>query len=255
MIFYFSGTGNSYATARFLSDNLSESIIDIAQASQKNEVEYYLRENEKLGFVFPIYAWAPPKAVIEFINRLDLHWEKQPYTFGVCTCGGGAGNGMEVLEDALGKKGLILNSGYSVIMPDNYVVMFKVDSLAKQAEILEKAQETMGRILSALEQEKQGFFRVKKGKAAALLTLAVNPAFRRFGTKTKPFYATEDCIGCGICSKVCTDHCIQLKDGIPRWIKEKCNMCLACINRCPEGAIQYGKKTKDKGQYVHPCWK
>ncbi|WMI80834.1 EFR1 family ferrodoxin [Anaerotignum sp. MB30-C6] len=255
MIFYFSGTGNSYATAQFLSDKLGEPIVDIAQATQRNETEYFLGENEKLGFVFPIYAWAPPKAVVDFVKRLNLHSEEQPYTFGVCTCGGSAGNAMDVLEDALKKKGIALDSGFSVVMPDNYIVMFKVKPLAKQEEILEEANETMERIAWAIEQEKRDFFRVKRGKGAAFLTTVIYPLFLRGGTKTKPFHVTSDCISCGLCEKVCTDGCIQMYKGVPRWMKEKCNMCLACANRCPKEAIQYGKRTKEKGRYIHPCWK
>lgn len=255
MIFYFSGTGNSYATARFLSEKLGETLIDITQAVEKNETEYSLEENEKLGFVFPVYAWAPPKAVLDFVKKLVLHWEKQPYTFGVCTCGGAAGNAIDVLEDALTKKGLVLASGYSVIMPNNYFVTPGVNFQEKQEEILHRARETWERILEALQQQKQGFFRVKKGKAAGFLTAAISPAFQCFATLTKPFYVTQDCIACGLCERICTAHCIELKDGTPSWTKDRCNMCLACFNRCPQGAIQYGKKTKEKGQYVNPCWK
>jgi len=148
-----------------------------------------------------------------------------------------------------------MDSGYSVIMPDNYVVVYKVKSLAKQAEVLQKAQETTERILWAIQQQKRGFFRVKKGKLGSFLALTINPIFQKHGTKTKYFNVTSDCIGCGICEKVCTDACIQLKEGTPVWTKEQCNMCMACVNRCPKGAIEYGKMTKGKGRYIHPCWK
>ncbi|WP_313528204.1 EFR1 family ferrodoxin [Anaerotignum sp.] len=255
MIFYFSGTGNSYATAHFLSDKLEESLVDIAQAIKENETEYFLKDDEKLGFVFPIYAWSPPKVVVDFINELTIHSKEQPYTFGVCTCGQSAGNAMDILEDALRKKDFVLDSGFSVIMPDNYIVMFRVDSLAKQAQTLHHAQETWKRILWAIKQEKRGFFRVKRGKLGGLLTKVVSPSFQRHATKTKPFHVTRACIGCGLCQNICTDGCIELKRGIPVWTKDSCNMCLACINRCPQNAIEYGKKTKDKGRYIHPCWK
>ena len=29
-------------------------------------------------------------------------------------------------------------------------------------------------------------------------------------------------------------------------------MCLGCLHRCPEFAIQYGKNTKKHGQYMNP---
>ncbi|MFQ7798375.1 MAG: 4Fe-4S binding protein [Coprobacillus cateniformis] len=31
-----------------------------------------------------------------------------------------------------------------------------------------------------------------------------------------------------------------------------CTHCMACISRCPKGAIEYGKKTKDRIRYVCP---
>ncbi|MBS1315119.1 MAG: hypothetical protein HP045_01215 [Anaerotignum sp.] len=31
-------------------------------------------------------------------------------------------------------------------------------------------------------------------------------------------------------------------------------MCMACVNRCPQTAIQYGKSTTKRGRYVHPIY-
>ena len=36
--------------------------------------------------------------------------------------------------------------------------------------------------------------------------------------------------------------------------EEKCSGC-GCINRCPVSAIQYGKRTVDRGRYVNPVLK
>lgn len=60
------------------------------------------------------------------------------------------------------------------------------------------------------------------------------------------------CTGCGMCARSCPEAAIELVDGKPVWKKEKCAQCLACINRCPARAIQYGEKTKKQGRYVHP---
>ena len=48
--------------------------------------------------------------------------------------------------------------------------------------------------------------------------------------------------------------CIEMIAGRPVWTEDQCNMCLACINRCPAKAIQYGKKTEKRGRYVHPIY-
>ena len=67
MIYYFSGTGNSYAAAKKLAAGLGEDLMDIAVAVQEGNYEHTLTEGERLGFVFPVYAWAPPKVVTEFV--------------------------------------------------------------------------------------------------------------------------------------------------------------------------------------------
>ena len=53
MIYYFSGTGNSYAAAKFLAEGLGEDLMDIAAAVREGNYEHKLEEGEKLGFVFP----------------------------------------------------------------------------------------------------------------------------------------------------------------------------------------------------------
>ena len=59
MIFYFSGTGNSRWAAEVLADRFSDKAVFIPEA-MKNDDKYRLEDGEKLGFVFPVYAWACP---------------------------------------------------------------------------------------------------------------------------------------------------------------------------------------------------
>ncbi len=255
MIYYFSATGNSYAAAKFLAENLGEGLMDMAKATQEGNYAYTLQKGEKLGFVFPVYAWGPPKAVTEFVKNLELYYSGDPYIFAVCTCGSSAGRTMDLFENAMEENGLALDSGFSVIMPDNCITLFEAETPEKSAEKLLKAEETLKHILRAIKLNWSDFFRVKRGRGGALLTTFVNPAFRFGGMKTKPFYATDACIGCGLCERICTSQCIELVEGKPVWTADSCNMCLACINRCPATAIQYGKKTVKRGRYVHPIYR
>lgn len=132
-------------------------------------------------------------------------------------------------------------------------VLFDAGTKAEQYALLEKADRTLDNILRAIRLNWSNFFRVKKGRGAGVLSKIVNPAFRR-GLKTKPFYVTEDCSHCGLCERVCTSGCIRLTAGIPVWTEKHCNMCMACVNRCPQTAIQYGKSTTKRGRYVHPIY-
>lgn len=76
----------------------------------------------------------------------------------------------------------------------------------------------------------------------------INPLFNLGARRTKPFYAGNDCNGCGICKEICVTANIKIVDGKPKW-SSHCTQCLGCINRCPQKAIQFGNKTERKGRY------
>jgi ferredoxin len=248
MIFYFSGTGNSLYVAKNIAEYNHEKLIAISKAIRDDNT-YQLADNEVIGFVFPIYAWGPPKIVLEFIEKLKIGNYRKNYVFCVVTCGGAAGNAMKVMSACLSKKGIPINGGFSVIMPNNYILMGDVDSKEKEKEKLSLAEETLQYINYAIEQRTHEF-RVKKGRFACLLTGLINPMFNRHAIDPKKFYVNDQCNGCGLCEKVCNCSNIKVKQS-PHW-GQNCAQCLACIHYCPVKAIQYGKGTEKKGRYTNP---
>lgn len=81
MIFYFSGTGNSEWIANQLSKGQNEDLVFIPEALKNEALEFDLQKDEKIGFVFPIYSWAPPEIVLRFINRISLKEYQNQYLF------------------------------------------------------------------------------------------------------------------------------------------------------------------------------
>ena len=110
MIFYFSGTGNSAWVARQLAKGQNEELLSIAMEIDRNKA-YKLKEGEKVGFVFPVYAWGPPKIVLRFIHQLKL--DKPGYLFFVCTCGDDTGRTAQIFSSAVTRKGWQCVAGYS----------------------------------------------------------------------------------------------------------------------------------------------
>ncbi len=53
------------------------------------------------------------------------------------------------------------------------------------------------------------------------------------------FRTDENCIGCGICAKVCPVSNIKIENKRPVWLHH-CQNCLACYNWCPVKAIKGG---------------
>lgn len=250
MIFYFTGTGNSLYAANSIAESQGDRLISIAKEMEQNKdlYDFELKENELVGFVYPVYAWAPPKMVLEFIRKLKITGD--PYIFSLCTCGDEEGQTTKVLRKALASKGLPLDSAFGLRMPNNYILGFDIDSKAVETEKLETAEKKLIEINQIIKKRQKSIDLTIPGSFPAMKTAIVNPMFNRFALNTKKFYADDKCTGCGICEKICPVHTIQV-DGKPVWGKN-CTQCLGCINRCPVHAIQSGKGTASKGRYYYP---
>ncbi len=249
MIFYFSGTGNSFYTAQKLHESEGGELIDISDALNKKRFKYQVTEDEKIGFVFPVYFYGLPTIVSEFISQLTIESDATPFIYTVITCGGSIGNADKMLAKQLKQRNLQLNSAFSIKMPSNYVMMHDVPDKEKQNLTLGSAEKQIENIAGLLEVNKKGDFVFDRG-----LAILTPIAYKLYGIrrKTKNFYITDACTSCGLCEEICPSEAIQLTSGKPEWIKEKCSHCTACINRCTTKAIQYGNSTKKRGRYVNP---
>lgn len=252
MIFYFTGTGNSLQAAKNIAEYSCEKLISIAKEmnNQAGTCEYVLGENEIIGFVFPVYAWSAPEMVLQFIKKLKFTNYNNNYVFAAATCGDNIGNTMKVIDRHLKEKGFGLNSGFSVRMPNNYIIGFDVDSKELEKEKLLAAEGTLRNINKLINERKNGVFLIEKGPVPFILTSVINPLFNSKGINTRKFYVKDSCNRCGLCEKVCNTKTIKV-DKKPEWRKQ-CSQCLACIHICPVRAIQYGRGTEKKGRYKNP---
>ena len=236
MIFYFSGTGNS----RWVAEKIAQLTCDTAQDIIKIASTPDISKEKQIGFVFPVYAWGAPQPMTDFVSKLG---KTSAFTFAVCTCGDEAGLALKKLA-----KKYPLNSSYSLVMPNNYIIGADVDAPQIAQAKIEKAGSEIDKLCEEINQ-KASVYRVKEGTLAALKSSLVNFGFNRFARSTKSFYATDHCNGCGLCASDCPAGTITLKDGKPCW-GEECFQCLRCINACPQKAIQYGKSTETRGRYT-----
>jgi len=251
MIFYFTGTGNSLYAAAKIAEAQGDRTYSIAglMDQQKEVYHYDLKENELLGFVFPVYAWGPPRIVLDFINKLYI--TGNPYVFSLSTCADEEGYATRILRKALAAKGLSLSSAFTLRMPNNYFLgSFDVDTKEQEAEKLKTAELMLAEINTTIGQRKNNVHLTIQGRHAALKTTFMNRLFNQFARNTKNFSADDTCTSCGLCEKICPVHTIKVVEK-PVWGKA-CTQCQACLNRCPVHAIQYGKSTVKKGRYYHP---
>jgi len=217
MIFYFSGCGNSKHVAETIAAGLNDTLTFIPKAAREGRYGYTLAEGERLGFVFPVYSWAPPKLVLDFIGKMRLA-AKPAYLYFACTMGDECGLTEKVFRKAIEAKGWALSACFSLQMPETYIGMpgFKLDTDENAKRKIEAADKAMKEYIPKL-QNKESFSKMTVGH-------------------------------CGKCVNVCPLQNITLENGKPTW-HGNCTICMACYHHCPVNAIQYGKATKGKGQY------
>lgn len=254
MIFYFTGTGNSLWVAEALGKALKEPLVAIA-----NELKTYPKElihplwaKEKILFVYPVHSWGPAVPMMQFISRLKLLGYEGHSVYSVCTCGDECGYSGSMLQEALRKKRVRLSGSYSVIMPNNYILMpgFDVDTKEVEQRKLQDAPSRISAIVEAIQKE-QNVNLYNIGTMPWLKSRVVYPLFANFAVGSNSFRVTDACISCGLCERVCPTGTITLTEGRPVW-SNTCVQCVACIHRCPVRAIEYGRGTVKKGRYHHP---
>ena len=148
-------------------------------------------------------------------------------------------------------RSLELDSGFSIRMPNNYIIGADVDSKDVEKEKLRIAELKCREIDAVLTARQSGAFHLIPGRMPGFKSSVANPLFNRYGRDTKHFSVTEDCNECGLCEEICPVHSITV-NGKPHWGKT-CTQCLGCLHRCPVAAIQLGKSSHKKGRYLHPC--
>ena len=247
-IYYFSGTGNSLKVAQDLVEKLEDTELrPIAKIWKEKNLE---STSENTGFIFPLYYSGLPKIVHDFIDKLDIGRTK--YFFSVVTSAGDINEQpLQQLDKLLKKKSKKLNAGFYVSMPNNYIIGFDIHSKEHQKEFFKNSANQISIILEKVNKQEdnlsQEFFQKDVTRSAKF-----NKNFRdSVNESDKAFHVNENCNNCGICEKICPVNNIILINGIPEW-QHKCQQCLACINFCPEKAIQYGNQTQKTQRYHHP---
>ena len=207
-----------------------------------------LKSDSPWIIVVPTYAWRIPRIVHEWLIKTELHGNKDIYF--VMTCGGFNGDSAKYLKKLCLDKGMNYKGCTSIIMPENYIALFKTPDKHEALEIIEQAQQS---ILNTIEyiRSNLSFPEPEITFKDKLNSSFINEIFYPMFVHSKKFHVTKDCISCGKCENLCPLGNIKLQNKKPNW-GEHCTHCMSCICRCPKEAIEYGKHSKDMARYTCP---
>ena len=244
MVFYFTGTGNSGYAARRIAEGLGEPLLclnDRIKAGGTAPVE----AGERLVIVTPTYAWRIPRIVEDWLLHTELTGAKRAWF--VMTCGSEIGDADRYNRRLCQAKGLVCMGTAQIVMPENFIAMFNAPTVEEARRIVAKAEPFIDRAIAAIRAGHM-FSPPRKKLYDRIASSAVNPVFYPLFVKANPFTASDVCIGCGKCEKLCPLNNITLQNARPVW-GTNCTQCMACICYCPTRAIEYGKKSAGKPRY------
>ena len=250
MIFYFSATGNSKYVANRLARALDSEIVSIVDCLKNGRLSFEIQTDERVGFVFPTYAWGLPSVAQEFMQRMELHTNGSAYFYFVATFGPTPGTiGYTANQQLYARTGRKFDARFGVKMPDTWTPMFDLSDKEKVQQINDRAEPQIDRIIQRARHYTGGNY--LKSRVPRFL-IPIFEKYYDYMRKTSHFTVESSCIGCGLCEQNCPADAIRLENGTPVWTTDRCAMCLGCLHRCPHFAIQYGKNTQKHGQYLNP---
>jgi Pyruvate/2-oxoacid:ferredoxin oxidoreductase delta subunit/flavodoxin len=275
-VYYFSGTGNSLAVAKDISEGVHGTLVPIATAVKNRKLATHAKN---IGLVFPAYMaqlHGVPLIVERFIKELRNIDSK--YIFAVCTCGGYEDyNGLPTLKNlsrlvrSLGGR---ISAQYSIRLPMNTLDYSHIPLPINQDrdKMFSKCDIKVKEICQTVNRLRKSRYRTSKTILNWVMTplyLLLRPVYYKELRKNakepksslfkycelmpltdKSIFADDKCKGCATCAKVCPVGNIAMLEARPTW-QHHCEICLACAEWCPNHAIHHSSRVEGK-TYRHP---
>lgn len=230
-IYYFSGTGNSLRAAIVIAQTLDNTEI-ISMRCDPSVVP--AADSDIIGFVFPVYHWTICEAVQNFISALQIN--PNAYIFAVSTPSFINGFSFEILDKLMNEKGAGLQYAKRLFSVANLCIVYPPFPSPK---LRVPATERKLMKISGMIGKRATNTYAKAGWLTRLIYPKVMPKYQAIQAEVdKGFSISNDCISCGICSRVCPKKNIIMENSRPVFL-HNCSCCMACISFCPKKAIKY----------------
>ena len=122
MVLYFTGTGNSRYLARRIAKGLDMPLYDLNTCIKAGDTAP-VQTGQDVVLVTPTYAWRIPRVVSQWLGKTALTGAERIWF--VMDCGSEIGNAAKYNRQLAAQKHLRYMGTAQIIMPENYIAMFK----------------------------------------------------------------------------------------------------------------------------------
>lgn len=255
VIFYFSGTGNTWWVADKIkkqldANNINADTVSIEKTDSK-KADWWIKTADLIFFGWPVYDCDLPEPMKNFIDNLKpVEKGKHIHTF--CTQMGFSGDGAWNYHKHFQKKGLIIDSTQHYVMPSNLSHLGGIfgtpENEARIKEIIADCEKQVEKNMHELLIGKAKI----KGKYSFLLGALFRLPYRFLYKRYQKQVGVDKnrCNSCGLCAALCPSDNIIMSE-YPEF-EGKCSLCMRCYAICPETAITVNGKSRDTAKTVKP---
>ena len=234
---YFSATGNTARAVRLVGGQLEKAGHGVAYFPVKGDSAPPSDIPGLTVVAFPIWSWAAPHFVLNYVRRLPRAKEARAAV--LSTCGGFGAQGVEEVVRLLRRRGYRVVCSGEATYPDNWTLAMSPPAGEEMNKQLETGAALVRKFADDLLSGSPTLFHCAFGHKVWSWPIAM--LFRLFGRRVmgKAFAADAQCTSCGLCAKACPAGAIRMEGSpaLPRW-NSGCAACFRCINLCPARSIQ-----------------
>lgn len=248
VIFYFSGTGNTWWATEALAAELQARGIEThsrcIEQLMPGDASRLIEESDAVGIAYPVYGSDLPQLMKDFIDSLGPVKGKKAFVF--CTQWLWSGDGARVGAQLLQGRGFQVSWAEHFFMPNNVSVTVAsflpyTNDPGSLARKLAKTAVKITRFARQIAGDRpflRGFNLV-----AMLAGNIQRLPFRLFFHRLRDDIGVElsRCINCGSCVYLCPAGNL-IQEGSEIKTRGSCILCLRCYSFCRQMAITYMKK-------------
>ncbi|MBI4856629.1 MAG: 4Fe-4S binding protein [Acetobacterium woodii] len=255
VIYYFSGTGNTWWVATRIAEMLQESKIQVSCYSIETlmieDVLTHVSEADHIILGFPVYGSTAPRPMMDFIHTFPLSNGQQTISI-FATQAMASGDTAWTIGQRFEQKAYTVQQTRHFRMMNNlHLPQFKFYP--------PKNDQRLDRLLAKTLPRVAGFVREIVAEKKHLT--GNNPLGHFLGGLQRRHIDTviakashefrisrKRCILCGKCQRICpTGNIMQRQNDL--FFSDGCALCLRCYSQCPTAAILLGEGSEDVNKY------